>query len=146
MKMHIYRTLSVMLLGLAAGLTPVTAQAQSYKGSFELPYDVSWAGYNFAAGQYQIWTETELSGAPFIHLRGPQGVATLQYAAHDTAAPGAVGQLRLKQVGGVWVVSEFRTGATAVVYTFRGPKQQVEIASTKGAATPQAVISIAGAQ
>ncbi|HZU24585.1 MAG TPA: hypothetical protein VFA04_03635 [Bryobacteraceae bacterium] len=145
--MNIYRTLSVMLLGAAASLMPVSASAQNYKGSFELPYDVSWNGYNFAAGHYQIWTQTELSGAPFVHLQGPNGGATLQYAAHDNVVAEGNGKLILKQVDGGWAVEEFRTGESGKVYAFRVPKpRHAEIASTTGAAPREAIISIAGGQ
>src|SRR5579885_1580435 len=133
-----------MLLGAAAGLMPVSAQAQTYKGSFDLPYNVKWDGYNFVAGQYQIWTAVELSGAPLIHLRGPAGVATLPFDAHDIVKPTATGQLRLKEVDGAWVVEEFRTGESGVAYTFRTPKvRHAEIASTTGAAAPEAIVAVA---
>lgn len=144
MKIHMFRALSVVLLGAAAGLAPVSAQAQNSKGSFELPYDVTWSGYNFVAGQYQIWTETELSGAPFIHLRGPNGSAILQYRGHDTAEPTRNGNLRLKDVDGVWVVEEFRAGPSGKVFEFGLPKaRHAEIASTRGAET---IITINGGE
>jgi hypothetical protein len=146
-KLHIFRALSVILLGAAAGLTPVSAQAQTWKGSFELPYDVTWNGYNFSAGQYQIWTDAELSGAPFIHLRGPGGVATLAYTGHNTTAETAPPALRLKEVGGAWTVSEFTTGGSGRLFVFRTPRpRHAVIASTEVAAPRETLIRIASAR
>jgi hypothetical protein len=132
---------SVSVFALAIGLTTSQANAQSLKGTFNLPYQAHWGNVVLEPGQYALSLSTGTLTTPVIYITG-QGKTVMILAARPATAESERGYLRIENVGQTHVIREFNSGIAGRLFTFSVPKSvknQIAVASN----APDTTVAVA---
>jgi hypothetical protein len=111
----------VSLFALAAGFTATKANAQSAKGTFNLPFQAYWGNAVLEPGEYTISIPPASSMSPAIQVSG-QGktVMVLMGVSGRTDSEGSY--LTVESIGQAHVIRELDYGATGRLIRFPVPK------------------------
>lgn len=123
--------LSVSVFALAIGLGASQANAESLRGTFNLPYQAHWGRVVLEPGEYVLRLSTQPSMLPVLYISG-QGKTVMVLAGTSGATDFGRSYLRIENIGDAHVVREFHSGVGGKLYTFSIPKsvkKQVELAS-----------------
>lgn len=116
-----YAVFAALLTVTLAALT-LPANAQQYKATFTLPFEVHWSSAVLPAGDYSVRTDT-LAATPILYVSGNGKTVMLlgvPLESMDRYKPG--GRLAVQDVNGTKVVTKFQAGAIGKEYSFAIPK------------------------
>jgi hypothetical protein len=131
-----------VMLASALGVLSPRANAQEYKGKFNLPSETYWGGTVLQPGEYMVWTEDARPGAAVLRVSGNGKIATALIGAVEFRTINGHGRIVLVDVGGIYALKEFDTGVLGKSFSFALPKanhERVDRASTPAAVTEIAV-------
>jgi hypothetical protein len=112
---------SLGLFALAVGLTASQANAQSVRGTFNLPFQAHWGDAVLEPGKYTISLPYEGSLSPVMQVSGEgQTVMILVGMSQKTASER--NYLRVENIGQAHVIRELTYGATGRLMRFSVPK------------------------
>ncbi len=124
-----YAVGAVLLAG-ALGLIVPKAEAQIYKGTFDLPYETKWGGSVLEPGHYDVSIAGEVNGVNVLKVEGAGGVAAILTGPAELKSVTSHGRIVLANVNGVYALREFDAGAIGRSYTFVVPKTKQNRAAT----------------
>jgi hypothetical protein len=112
---------SVTVFALAVGFSASQANAQSLKGTFNLPFEAHWGQAVLEPGEYVVRLSTGLSMYPVIYVSG-QGKTIMVSPGTYGATESERSYLRVENIGQTHVIREFRSGVAGELFTFPIPK------------------------
>ena len=128
---------------MALGFTTVNANAQTLKGTFELPAAAYWGDTLLQPGQYTIWMSTEvrdLVHTPVIHLSG-EGVNVNYLAVARPAVESGRNYLDIANIDGTYYIRAFDAGTIGESFAF-GPTKSVKSKALRASAEPVAAVPV----
>ncbi|MGI9073624.1 MAG: hypothetical protein ACR2JB_20465 [Bryobacteraceae bacterium] len=125
--------LNLSLFALAVGLTASQANAQSPKGTFNLPFQAYWGNAVLEPGKYTISLPTEASNSPIMYLSG-QGRTIMVLLGMSGRTESDRSYLRVENIGQAHVVRELTYGPTGRLIRFLVPKSVRNQASFESSA------------
>jgi len=128
--------LFVAVLGAALAVT-VPAQAQSFAGTFELPYDAQWGATVLPAGTYSVFTDIPVDSS-VIKVIGNGTSAVILAPPSRPRDFSATGRLELREVNGKYVVTRFTAGPVGREFSFAVPKSHGDRLNTASTTIPVA--------
>jgi hypothetical protein len=136
-----YAVGAVLMAG-ALGLIAPKAEAQSYKGTFDLPYETKWGGSVLEPGHYELAIAGEINGINVLKVNGPGGFAAVLTGPAERTSIGEHGRIILANVDGVYALRQFDAAAIGRSYTFPLPKSKHNRAAGGSTPATTTVISI----
>jgi hypothetical protein len=109
------------LFALAVGFIASQANAQSAKGTFNLPFQAYWANVVLEPGQYAISLPTRASNSPVLYLSG-HGKTIMVLLGTSGTTESDRNYLRVENIGQAHVIRELTYGATGRLMRFSVPK------------------------
>lgn len=129
---------SVSLFALAIGLAASQANAQTLKGTFNLPFEAHWGRTVLQPGEYRVSFPEPASTLPVIYLTS-QGKTVMVLIGSSRVIPESErSYLRVENVGEAHVVREFNLGVTGKQLIFpvaNSVKSEESIARNEQATT-----------
>jgi len=122
--MKILKTAShLVLVALALVLSASVgkSQVEGYKGTFTLPFEVSWGGTTLPAGDYTLRVDS-VSAPQFIRVDGEGKSAFILAGSHDPSAISNHSQLVLAQTAHGYAVRSLEVAEYGVSLDFVVPK------------------------
>jgi hypothetical protein len=138
----INRTLSLSLFALAVGLTASQANAQSAKGTFNLPFQAHWGTAVLEPGEYTISLPPASSMSPIVQVSG-QGKTIMVVMGMSGSTDSERSYLRIENIGQAHVVRELDYGATGRLIRFPVPKSVRNQAALERSAQDTRVVAVA---
>jgi hypothetical protein len=129
-----------VMLAAAVGVLSPRANAQEYKGKLSLPVETYWGGTVLQPGQYTVWTDDARPGAAVLRVSGNGKIATALIGSVEFRTINGHGRIVLVDVGGIYALKEFDTGALGKSFSFAVPKAIHERVDRAG--VPPAVTEI----
>lgn len=114
--------LSVSILAVAAGLTASQANAQTLKGTFNLPFEAHWGTAVLQPGEYRMSIKRQPSTLPVIYLTGQGETRMVLIGTSRAIQESDHSYLRVEKIGQTQVIREFNSGVTGEQLIFLVPK------------------------
>jgi hypothetical protein len=119
------------LLVAALAIT-VPAQAQSFAGTFQLPYDTQWGATVLPAGTYSVFTDIPIDSSVIkVVGNGTSAVILAPPSRPRDFSPS--GNLELREINGKYVVTKFTAGPVGREFSFAAPKSRGDRLNTASA-------------
>jgi len=131
-----------VMLAASLGVFSPRANAQEYKGKFNLPFETYWGGTVLQPGDYTVWTENDRPGATVLRVSGNGKIATALIGPVEFRKITGHSRLVLVEVGGIYALREFEAGVLGKSFSFALPRaihERVDRASMPAAVTEIAV-------
>ncbi len=122
-------TLSAVML--AAIAATASAQAQNYRGTFQLPFEARFGKAVLEPGSYTI---TTLEGAKGIRITGERGNVAILAAGYDLAPGSNRARMILVDSNGMYALQSFESGSMGKALHFlvgKTPRGAVERAALR---------------
>ena len=129
------------VLSLTAACIVLPANAQSYRGTFTLPFEAHWGMAVLPAGTYTLSTNAP-ANASIIDVRGNGKQVMVLTGASNPCAASMKGQLEVRNVNGAYVITKLTSGIMGKEISFAIPKA-VRTERFNAAALPRIVIPVA---
>lgn len=120
MKINLRRTLSIA--GFAAAISLIAFPLNAQQGRFNLPFEAHWGNAVLAPGAYRLNGPSISAPIGVLYISGNGTTQMAVPAITEFGKDSNHSYLKLVNVGGVYVVREFVSGATGRNYTFGIPK------------------------
>ena len=132
--------LTTALLALVLACIVLPANAQSYRGTFTLPFEAHWGLAVLPAGTYTLTTDAPVN-ASVINVRG-NGMDVMVLAGASNPCAGSMkGALELRNVNGTYVITKLTSGILAKEIYFGVPKA-IRTERFNAAALPKIAIPV----
>lgn len=118
--MNRIRTLSLALGILAVLFASTAARAEKYKGTFTLPFEVSWGAATLPPGDYSFALDTD-KGPHTVTVRGPNEAAMVMPSGKEGAKSGS-SALVLIRTGNRGIVRQLRLVEAGQAFNY-GPEE-----------------------
>lgn len=133
--------LSTALLSLVLACIALPANAQSYRGTFTLPFEAHWGLAVLPAGTYTLTADAP-ANASIINVRG-NGTGVMVLAGASNPCPESMkGELEVRNVNGAYVITKLTSGIMGKEISFAVPKA-IRTERFNAAALPRIVIPVA---
>lgn len=120
MKINFKRTLGIA--GFAAAISLIALPLNAQQGRFNLPFEAHWGNAVLAPGAYRLNGPSITAPIGVLYISG-NGITQMAVpAVTELGKDSDHSYLKVVNVGGVYVVREFVSGATGRNYTFGIPK------------------------
>lgn len=133
--------ISFAVLSAVFGALALPAGAQTFKGTFTLPYEVVWGPNVLEPGEYTVWSYA-LTSSPLLHIEGNGRSASVITGVEERVepAPNKKGRIEITDVNGAHVVTKLIASAAGREYSFEVPgsvkKAGIGVATMKKSAIP----------
>ena len=122
MNSQLNRTFGLALLAGALTFGASQVNAQTYKGTFNLPVEAYWGNTVLSPGEYTVVVERG-APIPIVNVReGTRHVTSLIAGPWVTDNDSSRGRLTLVQINGAYVVKAFDAGLLGKTFSFATPK------------------------
>ena len=120
-------TFKSTLLALLCAASSVTApaQAQSFAGTFHLPYDTQWGAAVLRAGTYTVFTDIPVNSS-IIKVVGDRTTVVILAPPSRSRDFSSNGNLELREIDGKHIVTKFIAGPVGREFSFPPPKSRGE--------------------
>jgi hypothetical protein len=99
---------AVMLAGAFVGIAPrASAQAQNYRGAFNLPFEARFGNKVLPAGDYKVST---IDGAKGVRITGDQASVSILSTGYDLKAEDDKPKMVFVERDGVFALQSFESG------------------------------------
>lgn len=112
----------VSLFALAICASASHANAQSLRGSFNLPFEAHWGSVTLEPGQYTLTLPTEATMFPVLSVTGQGQTRMILFGTSGAVEESDRSYLRVENIGDTHVIRQFSSGPIGKVLFFNVSK------------------------